>query len=134
MNANRYVAVTLAALAAAVWAASASAGKLPWPGDPRVCSSYVSSAHPSGSDYQRDHCAMHTAAVALRAAKGPAVIKCYRLGKDTTMLRWDCLWGYENPLPYHVIFQQLGGPIWQVLVKYWGPTPSPPPIPTTPAP
>ena len=90
MNTKTYVAATLAALAAEVWAASASAGKLPWPGDPRVCSSYVSSAHHSGSDYQRNHCAMHTAAVALRAAKGSAVIKCYRLG-DTTMLRWDCL-------------------------------------------
>ncbi|MGZ6670527.1 MAG: hypothetical protein ACXVH3_38425, partial [Solirubrobacteraceae bacterium] len=46
------------------------------------------------------------------AAKAAAVIKCHRLGKDTTMLRWDCLWGYANALPYHVIFQQLGGPVW----------------------
>jgi hypothetical protein len=27
---------------------------------------------------------------------------CYRLGKDTTMLRWDCLWGVENALPGQV--------------------------------
>ena len=125
MNTKTCLAVVLAALAAAVWAASASASKLPWPGDPRVCSSYVTSTDPSGSKAQRDHCAMHAAALALKAAQGAATIKCYRLGKDTTMLRWDCLWGYQNALPYHVIFKNLAGPVWQVQVKYEGPTPSP---------
>jgi len=125
MNTKTCLTVTLAALAAVVWAASASASKLPWPGDPRVCTGYVTSADPSGSKAQRNDCAMHAAVLALKAAKGAAVIKCYRLGKDTTMLRWGCLWGYENPLPYNVVFHNLAGPVWQVQVKYTGPTPSP---------
>ena len=124
MNTKTHLAAILAALAAAVSATSASAGLLPWPGDPRVCSDYISSAHPKGSTYQQTHCAKHAAALALKAEQGPATINCGPLRKDTTMLRWHCAWGYQNSLPYNVIFtNSTGTPVgpWLVRVKYVGP-------------
>ena len=89
-----------------------------------MCSDYISSAHPKGSTYQQTHCAKHAAALALKAEQGPATINCGPLRKDTTMLRWHCAWGYQNPLPYNVIFtNSTGTPVgpWLVRVKYVGP-------------
>ena len=74
-----------------------------------MCSDYISSAHPKGSTYQQTHCAKHAASLALKAEQGPATIKCGPLHKDTTMLRWHCAWGYQNPLPYNVIFTNSTG-------------------------
>jgi hypothetical protein len=62
---------------------------------------------------------MHAAALALKAIAGPAYIRCVPLGKDKTMLGWDCGWGYAGGLDYHVIFTSLNKLAWLVKVITW---------------
>jgi hypothetical protein len=78
-----------------------------WPNDPRVCSQWVTSAHPLGSAGQRSDCAMHAAVATVRKHVGPAVISCTKLG--STLQRWLCGWGYANPIGYTTVFSKSKG-------------------------
>jgi hypothetical protein len=113
MSTKTYLVVTLAALAAAVWVASVSA--TPWPSDPRVCSKWITSAHPAGSKSQRSQCVKHAAISAVRKHAGPADVYCTKIG--SSMLRWLCQWGYANPIGYTAVFSKSKGQ-WQVFVKH----------------